>query len=76
MKKTHSIYVIELHKSILKNKAFKNANPNYDESETSNYMKNDNIEIHVDILSGSKKFTAYTMDFTKKYIDINADYRT
>ena len=39
-------------------------------------MKNDNIEIHIDISSGSKKFTAYTMDFTKKYIEINADYRT
>ena len=53
-----------------------NLNPNYNEAETSDYMKNDNIEINVDILSGSKKFTAYTMDFTKKYIEINADYRT
>ena len=53
-----------------------NLNPNYNETETSDYMKNDNIEIYVDILSGSKKFTAYTMDFTKKYIEINADYRT
>ncbi len=53
-----------------------NLNSNYNEAETSDYMKNDNIEIHVDILSGSKKFTAYTMDFTKKYIEINADYRT
>ena len=38
MKKTHSIYVIELHKSILKNKAFKNANPNYDESKPCVYI--------------------------------------
>ena len=53
-----------------------NLNSNYNEAETSDYMKNDNIEIHVDISSGSKKFTAYTMDFTKKYIEINADYRT
>jgi len=53
-----------------------NLNPNYNETETSDYMKNDNIEIYVDILNGSKKFTAYTMDFTKKYIEINADYRT
>jgi glutamate N-acetyltransferase/amino-acid N-acetyltransferase len=53
-----------------------NLNPNYSEAETSDYMKNDNIDIHVDISSGSKKFTAYTMDFTKKYIEINADYRT
>ena len=35
-----------------------------------------NIEITVDILNGSKKFTAYTMDFTKKYIEINTDYRS
>jgi len=53
-----------------------NLNSNYNEAETSDYMKNDNIEISVDILSGTKKFTAYTMDFTKKYIEINADYRT
>ena len=57
-------------------KELKNLNPNYNEEDTSDYMKNYNIEIHVDILSGSKKFTAYTMDLTKKYIEINADYRS
>jgi glutamate N-acetyltransferase/amino-acid N-acetyltransferase len=51
-------------------------NINYNESETSDYMKNDNIEIHVDVSTGSKNFTAYTMDLTKKYIEINADYRS
>ena len=51
-------------------------NTNYDENETSGYMKNDNIDIYVDISNGSKNFTAYTMDFTKKYIEINADYRS
>ncbi len=49
---------------------------NYSESESSEYMKNSNIEITIDILNGSKKFTAYTMDFTKKYIEINTDYRS
>ena len=49
---------------------------NYNESESSEYMKNSNIEITIDILNGSKKFTAYTMDLTKKYIEINADYRS
>ena len=49
---------------------------NYNESESSEYMKNSNIEITIDILNGSKKFTAYTMDFTKKYIEINTDYRS
>ena len=48
----------------------------YSENEASNYMKNDNIEIHIDIMNGSKNFTAYTMDFTKKYVEINADYRS
>ena len=51
-------------------------NFNYNEDETTDYMKNDNIEINVDISSGSKNFTAYTMDLTKKYIEINADYRS
>ena len=39
-------------------------------------MKNDNIDIHVDISNGSKNFTAYTMDLTKNYIEINSDYRS
>ena len=50
--------------------------PNYNEQEASEYMKNDNIEIIIDISSGSKNFTTYTMDLTKKYVDINADYRS
>ena len=49
---------------------------NYNESETAEYMKNDTIDINIDIMSGSKNFTSYTMDFTKKYIEINADYRS
>ena len=51
-------------------------NTNYSEEYSSEYMKNSNIEITVDILNGSKKFTAYTMDLTKKYIEINSDYRS
>ena len=51
-------------------------NPHYSEDETSNYMKNNDIEINVNISSGSKKFSSYTMDFTKKYIEINSDYRS
>ena len=48
----------------------------YNEAELKNYMKNSNIDINLDISGGSKNFTAYTMDLTKKYIDINADYRS
>lgn len=38
MKKTHSIYVIELDKGILKNKAFIKMNPNYDDSKPCVYV--------------------------------------
>ena len=51
-------------------------NINYDESKVTEYMKNDNIEIQVNISIGTKNFTTYTMDLTKKYIEINADYRS
>ena len=51
-------------------------NNNYNENEASDYMKNDNIDIEIDVSNGSKNFTCYTMDLTKKYIEINADYRS
>jgi glutamate N-acetyltransferase / amino-acid N-acetyltransferase len=51
-------------------------NINYNENDTTEYMKNDTIDIEVNISNGSKNFTAYTMDLTKKYIEINADYRS
>ena len=51
-------------------------NGRYNEKEVSEYMKNSNIDITVDVASGKKDFTAYTMDLTKKYIEINADYRS
>ena len=51
-------------------------NINYNEGDAAEYMKNDNIDIFVDISKGSKNFTVYTMDLTKKYIEINSDYRS
>jgi len=48
----------------------------YDEKIVSEYMQNELIDIVVDIGLGKKDFTAYTMDLTKKYIEINADYRS
>ena len=48
----------------------------YSEIETAEYMKNTNVEITVNVGSGNRNFTAYTMDLTKKYIEINADYRS
>ena len=49
---------------------------NYDEKKTSTYMKNENIDFDIEIFTGTKSFTVFTMDFTKKYVDINADYRS
>jgi glutamate N-acetyltransferase/amino-acid N-acetyltransferase len=48
----------------------------YNEDEAANYMKEEKIDITVNLNSGKKEFTAYTMDLTKKYIEINSDYRT
>ncbi len=48
----------------------------YNETEAAKYMKNSDIKITVNVGSGNKNFTAYTMDLTKKYIEINADYRS
>ena len=49
---------------------------NYSEHNLKEYMKNDSIRIILDVNLGKKNFTCYTMDFTKKYIEINSDYRT
>jgi glutamate N-acetyltransferase/amino-acid N-acetyltransferase len=48
----------------------------YNESEAAEYMKNSNIEISISLASGNKSFTVYTMDLTKKYVEINSDYRS
>ena len=49
---------------------------NYKEIDVANYMKNRSIDISINLNMGSKNFTAYTMDLTKKYIEINTDYRS
>ena len=48
----------------------------YDEKVVSEYMQNELVDITVDIGLGNKNFTAYTMDLTKRYIEINSDYRS
>ena len=50
--------------------------PSYNEDEAANYMKEKKIDIIVNLNIGTKEFTTYTMDLTKKYIEINSDYRT
>ena len=47
----------------------------YKESDLKEYMKWDSIDIEINLNLGSGSFTVYTCDFTKDYIDINADYR-
>ena len=48
----------------------------YSEVELKDFMKNENIDLKIDLKTGSKNFIAYTMDLTKKYIEINSDYRS
>jgi len=48
----------------------------YQEIEVAEYMRSEKIDIKIDLNIGKKSFTAYTMDLTKKYIEINTDYRS
>ena len=48
----------------------------YNEIEVAEYMKNEKIDLTINLNMGKKNFSAYTMDFTKKYIEINSDYRS
>ena len=49
---------------------------NYNESNVAEYMKSGEIKINIQLGSGKKEFEVYTMDLTKKYIEINAYYRS
>ena len=48
----------------------------YKEDDAANYMKEDKIDILVNLNIGKKEFISYTMDLTKEYIAINSDYRS
>ena len=48
----------------------------YEEEQVKEYMKNPSIDIEVDIFTGTKDFTVFTMDLTNEYIKINSDYRS
>jgi glutamate N-acetyltransferase / amino-acid N-acetyltransferase len=50
--------------------------PSYDEATVSAYMKGENIDIRVDLGLGSGRFTVWTCDLTKAYVEINGDYRS
>ena len=47
----------------------------YKEADVKEYMQSHLIEIEVILNIGEANFTVYTCDFTKEYVDINADYR-
>ncbi len=49
---------------------------NYSEEDAKQYMRNEKIDFKINLNMGSKNFTVYTMDLTKKYIEINTDYRS
>jgi len=51
-------------------------NPGYSEEDAAAYMKNDALEIHVDLGLGGGRALVWTCDLTHGYIDINADYRS
>ena len=48
---------------------------NFNEKIVQEYMKWESIEINIELNMGEGSFTVYTVDFTKDYIEINADYR-
>ena len=49
----------------------------YIEDDAAVYIREEKkIDIIVDLNIGKKNFTVYTMDLTKKYIEINSDYRS
>ncbi len=48
----------------------------YKENDVAEYMQSKEIKINIQIGTGNKEFEVYTMDLTKKYIEINADYRS
>jgi glutamate N-acetyltransferase / amino-acid N-acetyltransferase len=48
----------------------------YDEGKVSEYMKGQDIDIRVEIGLGKGRFTIWTCDLTKEYVEINGDYRS
>jgi glutamate N-acetyltransferase / amino-acid N-acetyltransferase len=50
--------------------------PAYSEADTSAYMKDEAIDVTVNLHLGRGSFTAFTCDLTKAYVEINGDYRS
>ena len=52
------------------------ANPNIDERKLKRYLSKDKININIDLNNGKEKSKVLTCDFSHRYIDINASYKT
>jgi glutamate N-acetyltransferase/amino-acid N-acetyltransferase len=50
--------------------------PDYDEARASAVMREDKIDIRVDLKIGNGRATVWTCDLTKEYVAINGDYRS
>lgn len=48
----------------------------YDEAKMSAYMKRQELEVTVDVGVGRASSTVWTCDLTKRYVEINGDYRS
>ena len=49
---------------------------NFNEKKLSKYMKQKVIKINIDLKIGKFNKTVWSSDLSKKYIEINADYRS
>ena len=50
--------------------------PTYDEAKMSAYMKKKELEVSVDVGMGRGSASIWTCDLTKRYVEINGDYRS
>ena len=50
--------------------------PTYDEASMSAYMKRPELEIGIDVGVGRASAVIWTCDLTKRYVEINGDYRS
>lgn len=50
--------------------------PSYDEAKMSAYMKRQDLEVTVDVGKGKATAAVWTCDLTKRYVEINGDYRS
>ena len=49
---------------------------NYNENIVTKHLRKDEIHLFIDLFLGAGSSKVWTCDLTKKYIEINADYRS